>query len=246
MPPEQWRGEGGIDFRADMYAVGCMLYELLTGKWLYDAQTIPELRAQHFGAPIPALNNSPSNLKLIMEGCLAKRREERYARLDELLAELIKLHEAHSDDPLLEVRSEALTAMDFTNRGLTFGNLGQYQRAIADFDEAVRLDPTLVIAFANRANSYAALGRHGRAIADFDAAICLDPNYAQAWLNKGVELANKGYLEESLSYLEHVAELGESNGVPYTTSVQLMLVQSSAQSQQDEQEQTIRQLINIY
>jgi eukaryotic-like serine/threonine-protein kinase len=189
MPPEPWRGEADIDFRADVYAVGCVLYELLTGKWLYDAHTMSELRVQHLEAPLPSLRHDlPTELKSILEGRLAKRRDERFAQLDELLTELIKLYEAHSSEPLPEVRAEAFTAVDYTNRGSTFGNLGQHERAISDFDEAIHRNPTLAPAYTNRGNSYAALGQHERAIADYDEAIRLNPTDALAWLNKGIIL----------------------------------------------------------
>jgi tetratricopeptide (TPR) repeat protein len=186
MPPEQWRGDGDIDFRADMYAVGCMLYELLTGKRPYDARTTSEMRIQHLEAPLPALDNDlPSQLKTVLNGCLAKRREERYARLDVLLAELIELYKAHSDEPLAEIRAEAFTVEDYRNRGLTFANLGQHKRAIADYNEAIRLDPNDARTYSNRGASYTDLGQHKRAIADHNEAIRLDPNDAKTYSNRG-------------------------------------------------------------
>jgi len=196
MPPEQWRGDADIDFRADVYAVGCILYELLTGKWLYDARTVSELRAQHLEAPLPALKNDlPTDLSLILEGCLAKRRDDRFARLDGLLIALVKVYGAHSDEPLLEVTAESFTAIDYNNRGLTFGNLGQHERALRDFDRALELDPTLAPAYSNRGNRYGALGQHERALRDYDRALELDPTYATAYSNRGTRYGALGQHE---------------------------------------------------
>jgi len=216
MPPEQWRGETDIDFRTDMYAVGCILYELLTGKWLFDARTVSELRVQHLEAPIPALSNDlPSGLKSILDGCLAKRRHERFERLDLLLTELIKLYQTHSDEPLAEVTAEAFTAIDYNNRGLTFGNLGQHERAIQDYDAALRLDPNHIQAYSNRGNRYADLGQHERAIQDYDDALRLDPNFAQAYSNRGNHYGSLGQHEQAIEDFDAAIRLDPNDAKAY-------------------------------
>ncbi|MBZ0276380.1 MAG: tetratricopeptide repeat protein [Anaerolineae bacterium] len=198
VPPEQWRGEINLDFRTDMYAVGCILYELLTGRWLYTGMTIAELRQQHLEAPLPGLDGAEIEVNHILEGCLAKRREGRYERLERLLDDLKRVYEAHSDEPLPEVNAGIFTAVDYNNRGLTFANLGQHERAIQDHDAAIRLNPGYALAFMNRGNSYAALGESERAIQDHDAAIRLDPAYVPAYTNRGLTFVNLGQHERAI------------------------------------------------
>ena len=48
---------------------------------------------------------------------------------------------------------------------------GEYQRAIEDLDEAIRLDPQAAIAYNNRSAAYRPLGEYQRAITDYDVAI---------------------------------------------------------------------------
>jgi len=217
MPPEQWRGDVEVDFRADVYAVGCILYELLTGRWLYDARTVSDLRTQHLEAPLPALSNElPSDLSLILEGCLAKRRDDRFARLDLLLTDLTRLYEAHSEEPLPKVSAEAFTAVDYSDRGLTFHNLEQHERAIRDYDRAIELDPTFAIAYYNRDASYAALGQHEHAIHDYDRSIELDPYLAQAYSNRGNNYAALGQHERAIRDLDRALEIDPNLALAYS------------------------------
>jgi tetratricopeptide (TPR) repeat protein len=69
-------------------------------------------------------------------------------------------------------------------RGNAYKDLGQYQRAIEDYNEAIRLKPDDV-AFNNRGIAYTKLGQYQRAIEDYNEAIRLTPNLAAAHYNRG-------------------------------------------------------------
>ncbi len=75
--------------------------------------------------------------------------------------------------------------MAYNNRGNTYNNLGQPERAIQDFDEAIRLDPKLATAYKIRGDVYRNLGQPERAIQDYDEAIRLAPKLALTYLNRG-------------------------------------------------------------
>jgi tetratricopeptide (TPR) repeat protein len=51
-----------------------------------------------------------------------------------------------------------------------------HRRAIADYDQAIRLDPDFALAYNNRGDAWNGLGNIDRAMADFDAAIKADPS----------------------------------------------------------------------
>jgi tetratricopeptide (TPR) repeat protein len=66
-----------------------------------------------------------------------------------------------------------------------------YQRAIKDYDRAIRLSPGVAVAFYNRGVAYARTQDFDRAIQDYNQALRLDPNYAWAHYRRGEAYANK-------------------------------------------------------
>ncbi|MGP0093437.1 MAG: caspase family protein [Xanthobacteraceae bacterium] len=83
-------------------------------------------------------------------------------------------------------------ASAFVNRGVSYQSKGELDRAIADYDQAIRQNPALVIAWHDRGDAYVTKGEPDRAIADLTEAIRLSPKFAmsfsaraEAWLAKG-------------------------------------------------------------
>jgi eukaryotic-like serine/threonine-protein kinase len=73
MAPEQCRGGGvEIDARADLYAVGCLLFELLTGRPPFVAAGDGEVMAMHIYEPPPRLSNVAPQLPVELDALLAK------------------------------------------------------------------------------------------------------------------------------------------------------------------------------
>jgi tetratricopeptide (TPR) repeat protein len=76
MAPEQAAGDADIDHRADIYALGAMAYELLTGKPVFADRTAPRMLAAHMGeAPRPVTElrvDTPAALADLVMSCLAK------------------------------------------------------------------------------------------------------------------------------------------------------------------------------
>jgi tetratricopeptide (TPR) repeat protein len=70
-------------------------------------------------------------------------------------------------------------------RGAAFGQAGDYDRAIADFNAALGINPDFPQAYANRALIHVRLKQLPQATADYDRAISIDPNYAPAYVGRG-------------------------------------------------------------
>jgi len=74
----------------------------------------------------------------------------------------------------------------YVNSGNSFFELGDYDRAIADYDKAIALNPQDADAYYNRGLAYYHKGDYDQAITDFNQAIALDPQHALAYLGRGL------------------------------------------------------------
>ena len=83
MSPEQARGKGQIDGRSDIYALGALLFQMLTGKLPYEADTPMGLVVAHMTEPVPQIldvkPDLPQALGAIIFEAMAKKPDDRYA-----------------------------------------------------------------------------------------------------------------------------------------------------------------------
>jgi serine/threonine-protein kinase len=92
MSPEQFTGQP-IDLRSDIYALGVMAYEMLTGKFPFEANTAWEWASKHMTEPPRPIElqqlgaHVPDKMRRAIMRALAKTREERQASVDEFFKE---------------------------------------------------------------------------------------------------------------------------------------------------------------
>ncbi len=96
MSPDQMRG-ATFDQRSEIYSVGCILFELLTGRQVYESDTVMEVLSKHVHARIPlvtelapAAGYAPA-VDRVIERCLAKDPNQRFQSAEELLGALESL-----------------------------------------------------------------------------------------------------------------------------------------------------------
>jgi serine/threonine-protein kinase len=91
MPPEQWRGEE-VDARADLYALGVLMYLVFTGRPPFQGENHVALFYQHLNQPPPAVLSLrpelPAALGRLIESCVAKDREQRPRSAEAIAREL--------------------------------------------------------------------------------------------------------------------------------------------------------------
>ena len=86
----------------------------------------------------------------------------------------------------------------FDNRGLSYAKNGEYDRAIIDFTQAIRIAPQAKF-LTNRGNAWQSKGDLGHAIADYDRAIRIDPTDADAGNNRGTAWRGKGDIDRAMA-----------------------------------------------
>ncbi|MSR09322.1 MAG: hypothetical protein EXR82_07300 [Gammaproteobacteria bacterium] len=85
MSPEQGHGEP-VDVRGDIYSLGVIFYEMLTGSKPYDGDTAMAVIVKHRLAPVPGLPASLREFQPLIQRMLAKRPVDRFQNVEELLA----------------------------------------------------------------------------------------------------------------------------------------------------------------
>jgi serine/threonine-protein kinase len=96
MPPEQAAGSS-VDHAVDVYSMGCVLFEMLSGRPPFLASTNVELIGMHLRAPIPRLADAlpgmsvAPELQALIDGALAKKQTERIPNAGAMLAALTAL-----------------------------------------------------------------------------------------------------------------------------------------------------------
>jgi serine/threonine protein kinase len=98
--PEQIRGKIDIDGRADIYGLGATFYHMVTGRVPFTGDDSSEIMRKHLReklVPPDHLNTALSaGVSEVIEIMMAKRRENRYNNVEELLTDLEALREGHA------------------------------------------------------------------------------------------------------------------------------------------------------
>src|SRR5215203_4511992 len=102
-----------------------------------------------------------------------------------------------------------------SNRGNANGNGGDYDRAISDFGNAIRLEPRNVAIVMSRATAYEAKGDFGRAIADYDQALKLDPNFTPAMNSRGNAWRSNGNIDRAIADFDQMIRLNPKDVAAY-------------------------------
>lgn len=102
MAPEQAEG-GSIDGRADIYSLGIIFYEMLTGEKPYKSDSVVDIIVQHKQAPIPLLPPGLEHFQPLLDLMLAKKRNDRFRDADSLLHFIQTMERPNVERPHVDV-----------------------------------------------------------------------------------------------------------------------------------------------
>ena len=96
-----------------------------------------------------------------------------------------KLAEKIAEDDEIIKRVRVNLTVSYNNRGLAYNKLKEHEKAIADYNKVIALDPEYARAYNNRGTAYGKLKKHEKAFEDYNKAIALNPEDAIAYYNRG-------------------------------------------------------------
>ncbi|WP_299623492.1 tetratricopeptide repeat protein, partial [Pelagibius sp.] len=103
-------------------------------------------------------------------------------------------------------------------------DLEQFEKAVADYDKAIELDPKYAAAYNNRGNAHDDLEQFEKAVADYDKAIELDPKYAAAYNNRGNVHYDLEQFEKAVADYDKAIELDPKDAIAYKNRGRLRFI----------------------
>ena len=199
MAPEQFNGIA--DVRSDIYSFGIVMYQMIdNGRLPFYPKAGEDWEAAHKGYSAllqQTKGRADSRLFPIIDRCLRKKPEERYAKFEELRKALEELYrEITGENPPPPPEKSKLEAWELFNKGLSLANLGLFDEAIKEYREAIRIKPDFAGAHNNLGIALiSSKGLLDEAIKEFKEAIRINPEYAEAHNNLGMALNFTGETE---------------------------------------------------
>jgi len=220
MSPEQCRGED-INFRSDIYSIGCILFEMVTGQRLIKSNSPSDWIKFHLTEtptrPSKVVSDVPKHLEQIILRCLNKIPDHRYSNYAVLTKELIDVYKYITAKEYYALQEEklAFNPKETFEKAKTFDFLGKTHLALKELNILLEKDPHFISGWILKGAIFIKLKRHGEALLSLEKAIDLDPNSARAYINKALVFLDMGNLQESRRLLTLALEIDPSSGAAW-------------------------------
>ena len=188
MSPEQWR-EDALDARSDIYAYGCILFEMFTAHRLFPAMTERDWECAHLeSAPVALtslVSELPSEIDHYVRLCLEKDVEARPQNWDEVVTFFAEwYHRLTGKAVVFDFSSLALDASEWITASYSLSNLKRYEEMLLACDRALTIDQDSAIAWSNKGCALRKLNRFDDAYQALEQALALDSKDPITWYNK--------------------------------------------------------------
>jgi tetratricopeptide (TPR) repeat protein len=112
------------------------------------------------------------------------------------------------DNVLSTTKGNELNWIIFNSRGSAFAAVGEMEKALADYESAIRLFPNRPLSYNERANLYSNLGELQKALNDYNNAIALDDSFAIGYYSRGLCYRRLEEYEKALEDFNRAIESG--------------------------------------
>jgi len=232
MAPEQWRGEE-LTLAIDVYALGCMLHEMLAGQQAVTGQSVEALQRAHCAGEVRSLPSSlPMSVDALVAHCLASEPEKRYQSWEAVETAIAAAYEELVGYPVPAAEPTAapsqaervLVGWFYNEMGYLCNATGKTRTAVDCCERAVRVgrsegDRRLVgAAMGNLGEAYRRQGDAHRAIEHHEQALAIaretgDRQGEGAALNNiGIAYLQLGNPQQAIGYHEQALAIARAIG----------------------------------
>ena len=99
--------------------------------------------------------------------------------------------------------------------GLSYFNGKQYDKALSEYEQAIKLNPKLAEAYNNRGDVYYGQGKYDNALSDYTEAIKLNHKYTEAYYNRGLAYYEKKEYDKALEDFDQAIKLNPDYAMAY-------------------------------
>lgn len=215
MSPEQWR-EDALDARSDIYAYGCILFEMFTAHRLFSATTEHDWESAHLESTPTALTSLvpelPGEIDQYVQRCLEKHVGGRPQGWDEIVMFFASwYHRLTGKAVVLDFSSLALDAAELVEASFSLFKLDRFEEAQLACNRALSLESNDPSAWFLQGHLFLmGFDQCEDAIIAYDRAIAIDPGDARVWYFKGEAQSRLKNYEEAINSFERTLKIDPS------------------------------------